>query len=156
MKDFRHILPFLAALLILTSCEKSQGKLCKNLLDGGVANEELLQGSWDLQQQAHTTNGKKFNQITDVGHDEYHFRVSFKDGEMTGHIINTFGGNYSLINENEIDINFHSHTMINTRDPEPKLSDAINNAICFAIIDQKLYVHHGSDKKKNILIFERS
>ena len=146
-----------------TSCKKDTTTICENLLGQGSADISFLEGEWEFEYFAKTTSGSKIRDKESIPSGKWiSFDIINMGGDSVnigGSICNNLKGYFSLHSANNISITVNTITYKGCGDEinelEVKLLKALNNAQCYIINENKLFLHYKSHNNKNILIFNK-
>jgi hypothetical protein len=162
----------IAAFVLLTGffmsggCEKDENAkkiICDNLLKQGVADTNLLKGSWYFKYFAKTRNGKKIKN-KNTGHSN-EARVEFDSTHVNKVELAIYGGNQLYFTDiyrskNHLNYKWNGSTYLNPppdiRKFEGKLGTAVDKAICYVIKGNKLiFYYQVKDDDDNIVVFKK-
>jgi len=152
MKTMIFLIMSFIGLLYLPSCKKDTTSICENLLDQGNANLSSLKGEWEFKHFAYTANGNKVKNQDDI--QKGYINIT-DTGSIWFYHTNTIHYLFTLDNSNGIFITQNGSTYINPPQEEISVSNAFNNAICYVIKDNQLFIHYDGDNKKNVLILNK-
>lgn len=152
MKTMTILIMAFIGLLSFNACKKDTSTICENLVEQGSANLTDLKGEWEFKHFAYTRNGDKIKNKDEIQKGY----ISVTDtGSIWLYYTNTINYEYALNNSNSITIILKGSTYINPPQEEISVSKAFNNAVCFVVKENRLFIHYTEMDKKNILILTK-
>ncbi len=132
----------LTGLLMSGACKKDENAtkmICQNLLKQGIADTNLLKGSWNLEYLGKTTNGKNLKSKDTA--QKYSVIVNFDSSNVKKMTLGVGNETYFSINyrnSNYVDMNWKGSTYAYSPPIEKKIASALDKTICYVVKGNQL------------------
>jgi len=141
-------------------CEKDENAkkiICDNLLKQGVADTNLLKGSWSLTYLGKTTGGKNVK-AKDSTH-EHNVIINFDSSnikKMNLKVVNAIYFTIKFNSINNVDMRWKGSTYAYSPPLEKKIVSVLDNAICYVVKrNQLIFYYQVKDDDDNVVVFKK-
>ncbi|MDR1983319.1 MAG: hypothetical protein LBQ28_00610 [Prevotellaceae bacterium] len=149
----KKILKLTAMLLILAACNHSDDNFCTKLSEQGNIDYSSLLGDWQCQSFAYCSNSID-NAVNHVAILKGHISITDINNIWLYHT-NEIHYDCILGKPNSMHLTLKGSTYINPTQEEIDITQALDSAVCYVIIGDKLFIHFNGFSNKNILIFTK-